>query len=302
MTRDDAPSGLDAPSGQDAPSGRRAPDIYDPTFVKGVFDRCGRAYRWWSLIASFGFVALWRRQCVAALPEPPSDEPVCFDLMAGTGEAWPHLLRRFPHARAVTAIDISSTMHERALERLHRSRADRIALIEADVLSHEVPAGSADIVIATFGLKTFDAAQAERLSRTIARVLRPGGTFSLIEASDPVGWPLRPLYNLYLRRVLPLVERLFLRGAQDFAMIGVYTERFTDCRHVARCLEAEGLEVRFVRYFFGCATGVVGRKPAAEPGPMAGCEDRAPGVAIRDAGVAIQDAQSNRRSPCSAMT
>ena len=270
----DTPAEPDTLGEPDTSARPDALDIYDPAFVKGVFDRCGRAYRWWSAVASFGFVALWRRQCVAALPAPPTEEPVCFDLMAGTGEAWPHLLRRFPNARTVTAIDISSTMHERALERLHRTRVDRITMIEADVLSHEVPEETADIVIATFGLKTFNAVQAGQLSHTIARTLKPGGMFSLVEASDPVGWPLRPLYNLYLRRVLPLVERLFLHGAQDFAMIGTYTRRFGDCRHVATCLEGQGLEVRFVRYFFGCATGVVGRKPPAGPRRTTGRESR----------------------------
>ena len=243
------------------PGGAEHVDIHDPAFVKGVFDRCGRAYRWWSAIASFGFVAIWRRQCVAALPDPPASHPVGYDLMAGTGEAWPHLLRRMPRTERIVAVDISTTMHERAVERLHRQRAHRVRFVEADVLSLDLPSGEADFVIATFGLKTFDRGQAARLARTIAHVLAPGGTFSLVEASDPVGWPLRGLYNLYLRRLLPLVERLFLSGAQDFAMIGIYTRRFGDCRHVARCLEREGLEARYVRYFFGCASGVVGHKP-----------------------------------------
>jgi len=37
-------------------------DIYNPHFVKGVFDRCSAGYRYWSQIASFGFIFLWRRQ------------------------------------------------------------------------------------------------------------------------------------------------------------------------------------------------------------------------------------------------
>ena len=249
------------PSPDVAPPNTGSADIYDPAFVRDVFDRCGSSYRWWSAIASFGFVWLWRRQCVAALPEPPGDAPVGYDLMAGTGEAWPHLLRRYPHVAAITAVDISSEMNRRALERLHASRADRVRLVEADVLSMDLPDGAADLVISTFGMKTFNAAQQAAFAATLARVLRPGGTFSIIEASDPRGWWLRPLYRFYLDRVLPLIERAFLNGAQDFAMIGTYTERFGDCTHLARCLMAEGLDVRMTRRFHGCATGVSGRKP-----------------------------------------
>jgi demethylmenaquinone methyltransferase/2-methoxy-6-polyprenyl-1,4-benzoquinol methylase len=234
-------------------------DIYDPAFVKGVFDRCSGRYIAFSYVCSLGFTERWRRQCVEALPDAIG--PQGLDLMAGTGEAWPHLLRRFPHTQLITAVDISSGMHLRAMARLHRHRANKIAFIEDDVLQSDLPDASADFIISTFGLKTFNADQHARLAALVARVLKPGGAFSFIEASDPKGWMLRPLYRLHLRGVLPLIERTLLRGAQDFSMIGEYTNAFGDASQFGRLLEAEGLEVRLRRYFFGCATGVAGIKP-----------------------------------------
>ena len=240
-----------------------AGDIYDPVFVKGVFDRCSERYIAFSYACSLGFTERWRRQCVAAMPEPPGAAPSGYDLMAGTGEVWPHLLRRFPAIGAITAVDISSGMHRRAMERLHAHRAHRIEFIEDDVLASALPDSSADFVVSTFGLKTFNPAQHRRLARLIARVLKPGGAFSLIEASDPKGWWLRPLYLFHLQRVLPWVERLLLRGAEDFAMIGTYSTNFGDSSAFAEMLREEGLEVEYRRFFFGCASGVAGRKPAA---------------------------------------
>jgi len=237
-------------------------DIYDPRFVKDVFDRCSERYIAFSYLCSFGFTERWRRQCVGALPAPNGDA-VGYDLMAGTGEAWPHLLKRFPGVRAITAVDISSGMHRRAVERLHRHRAHKIDFIEDNVFDSDLADDSADFIISTFGLKTFNLQQHAELARLIARVLKPGGAFSMIEASDPKGWLLRPLYLFLLKTVLPLVERFLLRGAQDFAMIGVYSTNFGDASGIAARLRAEGLEVELRRYFFGCATGVSGRKPAA---------------------------------------
>ena len=234
-------------------------DIYDPNFVKDVFDRCSDKYITFSLICSLGFTERWRRQCVAALSKLPRNARG-YDLMAGTGEIWPHLLRRFGDVGAITAVDISSGMHRHAMERLHRHRAHRIEFIEDDVLASDLAPGSADFVVSTFGLKTFNPEQHARLAALIARVLKEGGTFSLIEASDPKGWWLRPLYLLHLKVILPLIERVFLRGAQDFAMIGAYTANFGDASGLAAMLRAQGLEVEFIRYFFGCATGVAGRK------------------------------------------
>ena len=240
-----------------------ADDIYAPAFVKGVFDRCSERYIAFSYVCSLGFTERWRRHCVAAMPEPAAIAPVGYDLMAGTGEVWPHLLARFPGIARIVAIDISSGMHRLAMERLHAHRAHRIDFFEDDVLASVLESESADFIVSTFGLKTFDSAQHAQLAKLVARVLKPGGSFSMIEASDPRGWWLRPLYLFHLRIVLPLVERVFLRGARDFAMIGTYSMNFRDASSIAGLLRAEGLETEYRRYFFGCATGVVGRKPGS---------------------------------------
>ena len=235
-------------------------DIYDAQFVKGVFDRCSGKYIAFSLICSLGFTERWRAQCVGLMPDPSVAKPTGYDLMAGTGEVWPHLLRRFPDIGSITAVDISSGMHQRAIGRLHAHRAHRIAFIEDDVLASDLPDASADFVISTFGLKTFNREQHRRLAALIARCLKPGGVFSMVEASDPKGWWLRPLYLFHLKIVLPTIERIFLRGAQDFAMIGTYSTNFGDASAFAEMLRAEGLQVEYRRLFFGCATVVAGRK------------------------------------------
>lgn len=236
-------------------------DIYDADFVKGVFDRCSDRYIAFSYACSLGFTERWRRQCVQHMPEPASGEMTGYDLMAGTGEVWPHLLKRWPKLGGITAVDISGGMHRRAMKRLHAHRAHRIQFIEDDVLKSKLPDASADFVVSTFGLKTFNPEQHRQLARLIARVLKPGGTFSLIEASDPRGWMLRPLYLFHLKGVLPLVERLLLRGAQDFSMIGTYSTNFGNAEAFAGMLRECGLQVDYRRYFYGCASGVTGRKP-----------------------------------------
>ncbi len=236
-------------------------DIYSPAFVKDLFDRCSTAYRFWSQIASFGFVWRWRRQCIDALPEFESKNSIGADLMTGTGECWAYLLKRRPGIHRITAVDISTGMIERAIDRLHRSRQENIAVVNADVFKADLPASSFDFVICVFGLKTFNVEQHRLFARELARILKPGGVFSLIEASDPRDWVFRPLYQFYLTRCLPLVERFVLRGAQDFSMLGIYARNFQDCRQMKGFLAAEGLDTVYRSFFFGCATGVVGRKP-----------------------------------------
>jgi ubiquinone/menaquinone biosynthesis C-methylase UbiE len=236
-------------------------DIYSPVYVKDLFDRCSGAYRIWSQIASFGFVMMWRRQCINNMPQILTRGSEGFDLMAGTGEAWPYLLRRNPDVLSITAVDISTEMNRLAVERLHKPRKAKIKLLEADVLNAELPADAADFVISTFGMKTLNQEQQARFASELARVLKPGGVFSIIEASDPKQWRFHGLYRFYLGKMLPMIEALFLRGAKDFSMISIYTKNFGDCRHLASEIAAIGLEVEYKSYFFGYATGVVGRKP-----------------------------------------
>jgi demethylmenaquinone methyltransferase/2-methoxy-6-polyprenyl-1,4-benzoquinol methylase len=238
-------------------------DIYDPAFVADLFDRCSTNYRRWSAVSSFGFVWLWRRQCVGRLTPLPRAGGIAIDLMAGTGEIWPHLLRKFPDLETITALDISHRMHLEAVEKLHKGYADRITHLQANALEAELPEHSADIVVSTFGLKTFDPEQQTVLAGQIARMLKPGGQVSLIEASDPKGWILRPVYRAYLDWMLPRIERFFLKGANDFSMIGTYTRNFGSSEHIADALGKAGLSVMLQRHFFGCATSVTGFKPGA---------------------------------------
>lgn len=236
-------------------------DIYDPSYVKGVFDRCSGRYIAFSYACSLGFTERWRRQSVEALPPTARGNLRGYDLMAGTGEVWPHLFKAKANIESVTAVDISSGMHRRAVQRLHDMRSEKIEFIEDDVLQSALPDESADFVISTFGLKTFNLEQQAKLASLTARVLKPGGVYSFIEASDPKDWALRPLYLFHLKRVLPLIEKTMLRGAQDFSMIGAYCMNFGDIRPFAEKLEEEGLQAEVRPYFFGCATGVSGRKP-----------------------------------------
>lgn len=257
-------------------------DIHDTAYVAALFDRCSARYRTWSAVSSLGFVWLWRRQCAARLmgqrqiarirdgqvmPQRAGAAQVV-DLMAGTGEIWPHLLA-WDKTLRITAIDISTSMHDEAVKRLHGKTAGQIRHIAANALDTNLPTGIADMVVSSFGLKTFDAGQQRILAEQIGRLLKPGGSFALIEVSDPKGWVFRPLYRAYLDHLLPLVERLFLKGAQDFSMIGEYTRGFGDCQPMAEALREAGLVVSFQRHFFGCATSLAGHKPIAPHPPSA---------------------------------
>lgn len=234
-------------------------DLYHPEVVSGMFDRMSKTYGWANLITSFGFTARWRRQCINDLPLT-SEMKQGYDLMSGMGESWTELQRRFGAETHITAIDLSAEMNRKADKHLKRLKIKNISLRPTNILDNEIPNDSADYIVSTFGIKTFNEEQQSQLAKEIARILRPGGSFSLIEISEPKGSVLNGMYMFYLKMIIPLIGRVFLGNAEDYRMLGKYCENFKDCSYFQKALIKEGLNVQLKSYFYGCATGVCGVK------------------------------------------
>jgi len=231
---------------------------YDPESIRKLFDDLASTYGHVNLVSSFGFTARWRHQAVAGLPLASADCVV--DLMSGMGELWRSLATALPASAQVVGVDISPEMARRARRQWYFPVKVRVA----DVLAWEPKPGFADIVVSSFGLKTFDLEQQRRLACTVARLLKPGGSYSFVEVSVPPFLPLRAVYMFYLKWLIPLIGRVLLGNPDSYRMLGVYTQAFDNAAHFAGCLREAGLQVVLVSYFFGCATGVRGIKPCSE--------------------------------------
>lgn len=158
------------------------------------------------------------------------------------------------------ALDFSGGMLRLAERRKARFTSLDITLRRQDALASSLKDGCADRVICGFGVKTLSKEQSERFAFEVARILKPGGGFSLIEISVPGNWLLRLLYMFYLKRIVPIVGWLLLGNLENYRMLGVYTEEFGDCRSMRDTLARHGLLAEYRGYFFGCASGVGGTK------------------------------------------
>ena len=240
-------------------------ELYAPAFVRALFDDMADTYERVNELTSFGFSRRWRRQAVERLDVTTG--ATVLDEMTGMGEGWSYLARRLGPGGRIVAIDLSAGMLAHAEVRRHRVSTP-VDLRLGDALETGLPDGSVDAVLCLFGLKTLSPTQQTTFAREIARVLRPGGCLSLIEVSVPPAMLLRVPYLFYLKHVIPVLGRLLLGNPNSYRLLGVYTERFRDARPVAAALTRSGLEPEFVSSFFGCASGVVARKPVAGRDPV----------------------------------
>ena len=220
-------------------------EIYSPEFVRGLFDEMSKTY---------GMVN-------NAQPKINQGD-VVFDLMSGMGECWADVAAKVGRAGRISAVDFSPQMCQKARKTAERLSWSNIELREEDVLFNSIPDDAADVVVSSFGLKTFTSEQRARLAQEVARILRPGGQLSFLEISVPSATLVRWPYMIYLRYIIPLIGWLFLGNPENYRLLGLYTGAFNDCSEFARQCTDAGLRVRLQRFFFGCATGVIGEKPS----------------------------------------
>lgn len=238
---------------------KQTKDIYDPQFVSGMFDRMSKTYGMANLITSFGFTARWRKQCLQDLPLI-KEKAIGYDLMSGMGESWGHIQKVIGSESQLIALDISDEMNRKASEHLHRLTVKNIVLKKANVLENDIEDNSADFIVSTFGIKTFNLEQQEKLAIEINRILKPNGVFALIEISEPKAKILKVFYMFYLKIMIPLIGRVFMRNAEDYRMLGKYCAEFKNSQPIFEYLKKTGLNVQYKNYFFGCASGVYGEK------------------------------------------
>jgi demethylmenaquinone methyltransferase/2-methoxy-6-polyprenyl-1,4-benzoquinol methylase len=155
------------------------------------YDRVGAAL-------SLGQDPLWRRFLVSRLPAGGH----VLDVATGTGLVAAELIRR---GFEVTGVDHSPEM----LAVARRRFGDAVELVEASASSLPYADGAFDHLTFTYLLRYVDDPGATLTE--LARVVRPGGTVASLEFGVPGGLA-RPLWEAYVRGVLPVAGRVLRQG------------------------------------------------------------------------------------------
>ena len=233
-------------------------EIYEPKFVEKLFDKTSSSYSKMNYITSFGFSERWRRQCVEEIEIEKGKTVV--DLMTGMGECWKHILKKSNKDSKLIGLDFLTEMISRAEKNKGKFEKSNIEIFKENVFENSLENETADFVISGFGLKTFNDEQLGKLANEIERILKPIGKFSLIDVSVPDSKFLKQFYMFYLKNIIPILGKLFLGSQETYRMLGIYTEEFENSKNVYKIFNRPEFEVEYVEYFYGCASGIKGRK------------------------------------------
>lgn len=232
--------------------------IYNPEYVKGLFNRMSSSYERMNYITSFGFSIRWRTQFLEPF-QSTTDKIEIIDLLTGMGETWGAVKTKFPNAK-LTALDFSTEMLKNAKTKSEKHFDNNVTLLQQDILKSDLPSNYYDIVICAFGLKTFDTEQLQVLATETKRILKAGGQFSFIEVSKPTNKILKQFYGFYLGQVIPVLGKLLLGNPIEYKMLWRYTDNFDNAKRAEKIFDNQGLTTKSNSYFYGCSTGFSGHK------------------------------------------
>jgi demethylmenaquinone methyltransferase/2-methoxy-6-polyprenyl-1,4-benzoquinol methylase len=190
-----------------------------------MFGRIAHRYDIANRVLSGGIDTYWRHRLVCAARElRPRD---VLDLATGSGDVALALARALGPGFRVVGMDFCAPMiGEAAAKKAARPGpyAD-VVFMQGDGMAIPLPDASFDAVTIAFGIRNM--ADRARCLSEIRRVLRPGGRLLILEFSKP--WRcLRPLYGLYLRRVVPLVAGALTGDRDAYEYLGGSIEGFPD--------------------------------------------------------------------------
>src|SRR5271155_6113552 len=181
--------------------------------VRAVFDSVAGRYDVMNDLMSFGVHRLWKQFALSLTGLKPGQSAL--DVAGGTGDLTRGLARQVGKSGRVVLSDINRSMLEAGRDRLlDLGYAGNVLCLVADAERLPFADASFDCVTIGFGLRNVtDKASALASMR---RVLKPGGQLLVLEFSQPVVPALKPLYDTYSFRVLPLLGRLIARDEASY--------------------------------------------------------------------------------------
>jgi demethylmenaquinone methyltransferase/2-methoxy-6-polyprenyl-1,4-benzoquinol methylase len=204
-------------------------------YVRTLFN--GIAYRYDLLnhLLSAGFDITWRRRAIARLVD---DRPRrILDVATGTGDLAIAALRARPES--VVGVDIAEEMLLRGRGKIARRGCEtKITFRTGDAEDLDFPENSFDAVTVAFGVRNFE--DLEKGLRGMHRVLRPGGKVVVLEFSRPRRAPLKQLYFLYFRHILPRIGRTVSDHREAYTYLPDTVMRFPEGSEFMKILEGVG--------------------------------------------------------------
>ena len=145
------------------------------------------------------------------------------DIATGTGDLAINLAET--GAEKIIGLDISSGMLEIGKTKIQRKHLEsKIEMVLGDSENIPFENNTFDAITVAFGIRNFESL--EQGLKEILRVLKPGGSFVILETSIPKKTPFKQGYFLYTKNILPLIGRIFSKDKSAYKYLSESASNF----------------------------------------------------------------------------
>lgn len=206
--------------------------------IAAMFDRISPKYDALNHLLSLNIDKVWRRKTAKAVAK--SQPKTILDLATGTADLAIALAKCNPQAHII-GMDISEKMLEIGKEKVSKKGlANQIELRLGDAATLPFESNTFDAVTVAFGVRNFE--NLEHGLSEIHRVLKPNGQAVILEFSMPERFPVKQLYALYFKHLLPAIGKAVSKDGNAYSYLPLSVEQFPKPKVFLRMLAEKGLE------------------------------------------------------------
>ena len=206
--------------------------------VRDVFDSVASRYDLMNDLMSGGLHRLWKRFTVNQAGLKPGN--VALDLAGGTGDLAREFSKKVGKDGHVILADINAAMLRQGRSRLiDAGVSGNLSIAQVDAENLPFADSSFDCISIAFGLR--NVTDKDAALRSMYRTLKPGGKAMILEFSEPSP-AIKPAYDLYSFKVLPMLGKLIAKDADSYQYLAESIRVHPDQETLKAMMETAGFE------------------------------------------------------------
>jgi demethylmenaquinone methyltransferase/2-methoxy-6-polyprenyl-1,4-benzoquinol methylase len=224
--------------------------------VEQMFDNISDGYDNLNKVISLGSDLKWKRKIVSLIEKKNPSK--ILDVATGTGDL--AIMLANSSASEIIGVDISEGMLNVGRKKVsERNLSDKITLVQADSENLPFEDNYFDVITVAYGIRNFE--NLEKGLSEMLRVLKPSGTFVILETSVPTKFPFTLGYKLYCNILLPLIGKIFSKDKKAYGYLSESASNFPFGEELNNILRKIGfIEVKDKPQMFGAATIYIASK------------------------------------------
>ncbi|MEZ4911292.1 MAG: bifunctional demethylmenaquinone methyltransferase/2-methoxy-6-polyprenyl-1,4-benzoquinol methylase UbiE [Saprospiraceae bacterium] len=206
--------------------------------VGRMFDRIAPFYDFLNHFLSLGIDIWWRKKAVNHLKS--LSPKYILDVATGTADLSIEAAQTLLPTKII-GVDISQKMLDVGAKKIIEKNLTNVISLEKGDSEHlRFETDTFDAVMAAFGVRNFENLQ-KGLSE-MYRVLKPGGQIMILEFSQPKGFPLKQLFNVYFKNILPVIGKIKSKDKDAYKYLYESVQQFPSYEAFTKELSTVGFK------------------------------------------------------------